>query len=255
MNRALIVQLTKQDLVDRYAGSVLGGLWSFIQPLLNMLVFILVFSQIMRARLPELAGIHGYSIYLISGLLGWISFSSTLMRTTTVFLDRSSIIKKVRVGLMSFPLSILLSDAVIFAISASFFLIFLLVVEHPLTWYVLWVLPVFCLQQAFAATLGLVLAALCVFYRDIKEAVGVLLQLWFWLTPIVYVVDILPATAVDLMVLNPMYPVINAYHRTVLFGEPPDLAALLPLAVGVVVLRLVGAWMMRRLESDIRDMV
>jgi lipopolysaccharide transport system permease protein len=255
MNRALVVQLAKQDLIDRYAGSLLGSLWTFIQPVLNMLVFILVFSHIMRARLPEIGGSHSYSIYLIAGLLGWIGFANTLMRTTTVFLDHAGTIKKVRVGLLSFPLSIVLSDAMIFVISFAFFLLFLLIIMHPLSWQLVWVLPVFVLQQAFAATLGVILAMLCVFYRDIKEAVGVLLQLWFWLTPIVYVIDILPEHTRGLMVLNPMYPVIDAYHGAVLLGEAPNPAAFAPLLAAVVLLGLMGAWMMRRLESDIRDMV
>jgi len=255
MNRALILQLTREDLVDRYAGSLLGGLWTFVQPLLNMLVFILVFSKIMQSRLPAVAGMYGYSIYLISGLLGWIAFSGTLTRTTTVFLDRAGIIKKIRVNLISFPLSILLSDAIVFAISFGFFFAFLVIISHPMSWHLLWLLPIFVLQQAFAVTLGLVLAQLCVFYRDIKEAVAVLLQLWFWLTPIVYVASILPEGVHALMELNPIYPIIDAYHSIVLHAQAPDISALAPLIVGVICLGLIATWMMRRLEGDIRDMI
>ncbi len=255
MNLALIWQLTRQDLVGRYAGSMLGGLWTFIQPLVNMLVFILVFSQIMQARLPQATGQHSYSIYLISGLLGWIAFSSTLMRTTTVFLDHAGTIKKVRVALADFPLAILISDSIVFAISFGFFLLFLLLVEHPLTSGLLWVPLIFLVQQAFAATLGLVLGTLSVFFRDIKEAVGVVLQLWFWLTPIVYVADIIPETMVGLLWLNPMFPVIDAYHRVILFDTGPNVFALLMLFAGVVALRVLGVWMLNRLESDIRDMI
>ncbi len=173
MNVALVVQFARQDLVDRYAGSLLGGLWTFVQPLSTMLVFILVFSRIMGARLPEVAGPNGYSIYLISALLGWVAFSSTLLRTTTVFMDRANVITKVRLSLWTLPLSIVLSDTIVFAISMAFFLTFLVIVDHPLTIHFLWVPLVFAVQQAFAYSLGMILACLSVFLRDIRESVAV----------------------------------------------------------------------------------
>lgn len=252
---AVVWQLARKDLLDRYAGSMLGGLWAFIQPLLNMLVFILVFSQIMRARLPEATGSHSYSIYLIAGLLGWIAFSSTLARATTMFLDQAALIGKVRVGLEVFPLAILVSDSVIYVISFGLFFMFLLLVRHPIGGWIL-VLPlVFVLQQAFAAGLGLVLGTLSVFLRDIKEGVGVALQLWFWLTPIVYVANILPERAAALLWLNPMFPVIDAYHRIVLFDRAPNLSGLAMLAAGAGLLLFAGLWLLGRLERDIRDLV
>lgn len=255
MNLSLLLQFTRQDLVDRYAGSLLGGLWTFIQPLVNMLVFILVFSRIMSARLPEVVGAHGYSIYLISGLLGWIAFSSTLMRTTTVFLDQSHLIKKVRVSLWSFPLSIVISDTIIFLISLAFFLLFLALVKHPVTAYVIWLAFVFFIQQAFAYSLGLILASFSVFFRDIKESVSVLLQLWFWLTPIVYVSTIIPEHVRTILKLNPMYPIIDAYHSILLHGQRPALTGLFLIAGIVALLAALGGWLLRRLEKDIRDLL
>lgn len=254
-DRAVIWQLAKKDLLDRYAGSVLGGLWSFIQPLLNMLVFILVFSQIMQARLPEAVGEHSYSIYLISGLLGWIAFASTLMRSTTMFLDQSGIITKVRVSLYVFPFAVVLSDALIYVISFGLFLGFLHVAKHPWSLAYLWIAPVFALQQAFAVSLGLVLGTLSIFLRDIREAVGVFLQLWFWLTPIVYVASILPTSVERALGINPMSAVVATYHDIILLGQGPAPFALLPLLVGTLGLALLGRWLLRRLESDIRDLI
>ena len=252
---AVVRQLAKKELLDRYAGSVLGGMWTFIQPLLNMLVFILVFSQIMRARLPDAVGEHSYSIYLISGLLGWIAFASTLMRSTTMFIDNGPLIKKVAISLGVFPVAIVLSDTVIFALSFGAFLVFVLLVGHPLGASLLWLLLLFSLQQAFAVSLGSVLGTLSVFFRDIKEGVGVVLQLWFWLTPIVYVADILPEAMRVLLWLNPMYPVIDGYHQAVLFGQAPNLPAIALLLLGTLGLFGLGRWLLRRLEGDIRDLI
>jgi lipopolysaccharide transport system permease protein len=255
MNVALVVQFARQDLVDRYAGSLLGGLWTFVQPLSTMLVFILVFSRIMGARLPEVAGPNGYSIYLISALLGWVAFSSTLLRTTTVFMDRANVITKVRLSLWTLPLSIVLSDTIVFAISMAFFLTFLVIVDHPLTIHFLWVPLVFAVQQAFAYSLGMILACLSVFLRDIRESVAVVLQLWFWLTPIVYVLNILPEPTRDLLRLNPIFPVIDAYHSAILLGVPPAMTGLVWLMAAVVLLLVIGRWMFTRLERDIRDLI
>ena len=255
MNVALLLQITRQDLVDRYAGSLLGGLWTFIQPLVNMLVFILVFSRVMSARLPDLGGAYSYSIYLISGLLGWVAFSSTLTRTTTVFLDQASLIKKVRISLWSFPLSIILSDTIVFVISLFFFLVFLALVSHPLTTNIAWLPLVFVIQQAFAYSLGLIFASFTVFFRDIKESVSVLVQLWFWMTPIVYVASILSEQTQYYLKLNPMYSVIDAYHSILLLGEPPAVTRLIWLAAMVALLIVLSGWVLRRLESDIRDLL
>lgn len=251
----LVWHLTRQDLLDRYAGSVLGGLWTFIQPLLQMLVFILVFSQLMRARLPEATGAHSYSVYLIAGLLGWTAFSSTLMRTTTMFLDQAGIIRKTPVDLAVFPAAILLCDGIIYLISLTLFGGYLLLIQHPLSMALAWVLVVFAVQQAFAAGLGLVVGTLGVFLRDLREAVAVILQLWFWLTPIVYVASILAPPIQTLMGLNPLYPIMDAYHRAVLTGEVANGGALILLLLLALALLALGRWLLRRLEGDIRDLV
>ena len=255
MNPALVLQFTRQDLVDRYAGSLLGGLWTFIQPLVNMLVFILVFSKIMGARLPEVAGGYSYSIYLVSGLLGWVAFASTLTRTTTIFLDRSAVITKVRISLWSLPLSVVLSDTVVYGISMVFFLLFLAIVGHGLTIHFLWVPAIFTVQQLFAYSAGMILACLSVFVRDVRETVTMVLQIWFWLTPIVYVLAIIPEALQPWLRLNPIYPVIDAYHSTILLGAPPALSGLVGFAAAALFLLVLGRWILSRLESDIRDLV
>lgn len=255
MNLPLILQFTRQDLIDRYAGSVLGGLWTFIQPLINMLVFILVFSQLMGARLPEISGSFSYSVYLIAGLLGWIAFASTLTRTTTAFIDKAHLINKVRLALWGLPLSIVLSDSIVFLISMGFFLGFLLLIEHPISPHYLWIPLIFALQQSFAYTLGMVLAILGVFLRDIRELVTVVLQVWFWLTPIVYVFSIIPESMQPWLRFNPMFPVVDAYHSVVLLNANPQPLGLILLAAAAALLFALGRWLFNRLERDIRDLI
>jgi len=258
MNMALILNFARQDLKDRYAGSVLGGLWSFIMPLINILIFVLVFSNVMGAKL-ETFGVkfshYGYSIYLISGILAWNAFATTVVRMTNIFHEKRSLIGKVNLSLRTLPLYILITETFIFAISFGFFILFLLLIDFPLNRYWLLLPFLYMAQQLLAYALGFLLAILSVFIQDIRELTNVLMQLWFWLTPIVYVVNILPESIHVYYISNPMVHFIEAWRSIIISGQIPDL---LPLTILVALaLSLLGAgfWLMQRLERDIRDFI
>ncbi|WP_313473439.1 ABC transporter permease [Stutzerimonas kunmingensis] len=256
MNWNLILNFTRQDLVDRHSASVLGAAWTFILPLINILIFTLIFSRLMGMRLHGLGqdlGAYGYSIFLVSGLLAWNCFSATLSRITQVFHEKAHLIGKVRLSLWSLPVYVLLSESVLYLIANAFFFGFLLIIDFDFAATILWWLPIFIVMQLLAYALGLVCAVLSVFLRDIKEVVGVVMQIWFWLTPIVYVPDILPESALKLLMLNPFFHIANAYRDTLLTGHAPDLLALAMLGLGAVAIALSAIWVGRRLERDIRD--
>ena len=256
MNWNLILNFTRQDLVDRHSASVLGAAWTFILPLINILIFTLIFSRLMGMRLSGLGqdlGPYGYSIFLVSGLLAWNCFSSTLNRVTQVFHEKAHLIGKVRLSLWSLPVYILLSETVLYVIANTFFLGFLILIGFDLPVTMLWWLPIFLVMQLMAYAVGLVCAILSVFLRDIKEVVGVVLQIWFWLTPIVYVPDILPESALRLLMLNPFFHVANAFRDTLIGAHAPNLLALLALAAGAAAITSAAIWVGRRLEKDIRD--
>jgi lipopolysaccharide transport system permease protein len=256
VNLALIGNFVRQELKDRYAGSLLGGFWAFITPLLNILMFALIFSQLMGARVPGIQGEFqswGYSIYLISGILPWAAMSSSVVRIMGVYRDKAALLGKVHLSLSAFPISILCVEAFVFAVSLGFFFLLLLAIGFPVapTWVA--IIPVFLLQQLFAFGLGLLLAVLSVFLEDLRELVPVLMQFWFWLTPIVYVLSILPDRLASLLRFNPFFPLANAYRSIVLLGHWPDISSLLPLA-GFAVFLLGSAFLLlHRLERDIRD--
>ncbi len=258
MNLALIFNFARQDLKDRYAGSVLGGLWSFIMPLINILIFALVFSNVMGAKL-ESFGVefakYGYSIYLISGILAWNAFAATVVRVTHIFHEKRTLIGKVSLSLRALPLYILITETFIFAVSFAFFTLFLLAIDFPVNRYWLCIPLLFVIQQLFAYALGFVLAILSVFIQDIKELTGVLMQLWFWLTPIVYVINILPDSIRSYYSLNPMLHFIEAWRSIIIAGELPQLQPLVILLTIAIALLGAGFWLMHRLERDIRDFI
>lgn len=258
MNISLLYHLTRQDLVDRYTGSILGAAWTFIMPLVNILIFTLIFSKIMGMKLSSLGvdlGQYSYSVYLVIGVLAWNLFAGTLTRVTHVFHDKAPIIGKVNVSLFFLPLYILMSELAIYLISTAFFLGFLFAIGFEFTLHWLWWPVIILIQQLLAYAIGIILATLSVFIHDIKQFVGVLTQLWFWMTPIVYVVDILPQNWKPLFLTNPFYHIVSALRDAMMLQETPPLAPLIGILVVAGLLLCFGLWLGNRLERDIRDFI
>ncbi|MGM0534462.1 MAG: ABC transporter permease [Pseudomonadota bacterium] len=258
MNVSLLYHLTRQDLVDRYAGSILGAAWTFIMPLVNILIFTLIFSRIMGMRLGELGvelGQYSYSVYLVIGVLAWNLFANTLSRVTHVFHDKAAIIGKVNVSLFVMPLYLLFSELTVYLIANGFFLVFLVAIDFDFTWHWLWWPVILVVQQTLAYAIGIIFATLSVFIRDIKQFVGVLTQLWFWLTPIVYVITILPENWKPLFLLNPFFHIVNALRDALMLQSTPALLPLGVLLAGALLLLAFGLWLGQRLERDIRDFI
>ncbi len=254
MSPALIWSFARQELVDRYAGSALGFTWAFVQPLVLLFIFVVIFGQLMSARLPGVDSAWGYSVYLISGMLPWLAFSNTLSRTATVFIDKKHIITKVGLSLPTLPVFIVLAETLTFLIGFGFVLLLLFALDIPLRSHLL-VLPwVFMVQQLFALGLGMILAVLNVFLRDIREFTSVLVQLWFWVTPIVWVPDAVPAIIYrTLSVINPLVPLTEAWHAMFLGERSPDYLFVAAVAVLACLLLGTGYLMVKKLEKDIRD--
>ena len=257
MNPGLLMHFVRQDLVDRHAGSALGAIWTLLLPLANILIFTLVFSRIMGARLEMLGleslGPYSYSVYLVTGLLAWNCFANTITRITQVFHEKANLIGKVRLSLFSLPLFVLVSETIVYLISMGFFVVFLCLIDFTWSWHWLWLPLIFATQMLLAYGLGLIFAVLSVFLRDIKEFVGVVTQFWCWMTPIVYVVSILPERWLPLFALIPIYHTTKALRDTLILGQPPDIAILATVAGGAVLLLLGGLFLGRKLERDIRD--
>lgn len=254
MSPALLWNFARQELVDRYAGSTLGFAWAFIQPLVLLFIFVVIFGAIMGARLPGVENSWGYSIYLISGMLPWLAFASTLSRTATVFTDKQHVLSKVGLSLPLLPAFIVVAETITFLIALAIFFVLLLLIDHSWRPQALLLPLVFALQQALALGLGLLLATLNVFLRDVREFVSVLTQLWFWVTPIVWVPTIVSDGLYRyLALLNPLVPLTEAYHA-MFVGDPAlpwrALAVIALLALGLLAL---GLLTVRTLEREIRD--
>ncbi len=249
----LTLELAKRDFIERYAGSILGWIWALIWPLVPLFIYIVIFGKFMGGRLPSQSGVYSYSIYVSCGLIPWFTFSNTVLRGCNIFFEKKDLISKINVSLPSLLLFVHISEIVTFAITMFFFAVFLAASGYDFAPRLLFMPLVFYLQQILAYALGLVTATFNVFIRDLKEIVGIVMQIWFWFTPLVYVPEILPEFVKDVLVLNPAFVITQSYHRMFVYNEYPDFSSLAILALISHAL-LAGAYLMfRRLEKDVRD--
>jgi lipopolysaccharide transport system permease protein len=219
--RGFVLGMVARDFRGRYLGSALGASWAVLNPLAQILIYTVVFSQVMRARLPNISDTLAYSLYLCAGVLTWNYFVEVLLRSQAVFLEQANMLKKVSFPRVTLPSYVFLSASVNFAIIWGVFLAFLLLSGRWPGWVLVALLPLLLIQQVFAVGLGLVLGVTNVFFRDVAQAVGVGLQFWFWLTPIVYPLSAVPEVVRRLMAWNPLYPLIASYQRIIVEHEWP----------------------------------
>jgi ABC-type polysaccharide/polyol phosphate export permease len=235
-HRSLVLALLERELKARYRGSILGFVWTFLNPLLLMAVYALVFRFYMRIAVAN------YALFLLAGLLPWTWFSSSLADGTNAIVGGSSLVTKSLFPTEILPVVVVLSNMVNFALSIP--LLALAgwaygVSFSPLAW--LWLVPVMVLQCVFTLGLVLSLAALNVHYRDVQHVVANLLLLWFFLTPIVYPASQVPERLHLLLWANPVALFTEIYRDIFVTPAWPNLEAFGVLTIYALVSILVGA--------------
>jgi lipopolysaccharide transport system permease protein len=243
--RELVGNLVARELKARYKGSVLGFVWSLLNPLGMMLVFTFVFSVMMpNAQLPN------YPIFFLCGYLPWQFFNNGVMAGMGSIVGNSNLVKKVYFPREVLPISAVLAALVNFLLAMVVLFAALLVTKTRLSPY-LWQLPlVVGIQTCFVLAMALVLSSLNVFYRDTMMIMEVVLQAWFFLTPVLYPIEILPRSyqvlgiSLDIhrlmYVLNPMASLIAAYRDLLYWGYRTNLDFLLRTGVTVLIALLIG---------------
>jgi lipopolysaccharide transport system permease protein len=249
--RYLLQNMIIRDLKVRYKNSVLGVLWSFLNPLLMMLVFTIVFSVMMRSDIRQ------YAVFVLVGLLPWNFFSGAVLAGTSSITANAPLVKKVYFPREALPISAVLSGLVNFGLAFLVLLVFLYASGIGLSRYALWVPALLFTQVIFTLGLCLFLSALHVFYRDVIMILDVGMLAWFFLTPVFYPLEWLGnpleiagwtiSPAMLMRWVNPMASLIDGY-RTVLWGTYPastgpvgmDPAYLLRTFVTAVVVLIVG---------------
>jgi lipopolysaccharide transport system permease protein len=211
--RVLIQTLVMRDLKGRYRGSTLGLIWTLLNPLLYMAIYALVFSVYMRMEIEH------YAVFLLSGLLPWIWFSSSLMMGTTSIIEGGSLIKKVFLPPQVLPTVTVISNFMNFLLSLPLLFGMLLLFGVTPGWALLAIPLIMAAQFALVLGLTLIVSATSVRYRDIPPILGHLLTFWFFLTPIIYPITQAPERFRSLLFLNPVTPFCLAYQDALLYNR------------------------------------
>ncbi len=252
--RGFILGSVKREIQSKYRRSMLGGLWTVIQPLSMIVVYTLIFSQVMQAKLPGVEeSWFAYSIYLCAGILTWGLFAEIVGRSQTMFIENANLLKKVSFPRLCLPVILTLNALVNFAIIFGLFLVFLLAAGAFPGWVFLAMIPLLAIQLLFALGLGVTLGILNVFFRDVGQTVTVALFFWFWLTPIVYPASILPERVEAILRYNPMYPLVSAYQDLMVFGQAPDWISLWPVVLLGLLLSALGVRLFLRRAGEMVD--
>lgn len=251
--RYFILSSIRGELKGRFARSYLGGFWVVLHPLAQALIFSIVLAEVMRAKMPNMDSTAAYPIYLLSGMAAWGLFSEILNRSMTIFIEQSSAMKKIAFPRLCLPVivwggAILNHIFLLLAIAV----IFLFFGHYPgVAW--LYLIPGIVLVSLLAFGLGVFLGVVNVFSRDVGQFMAVVMQLWFWFTPIVYVKTAIPDSFHPIINANPMTGLVEIYQNALLLDQAPNVEALIiPALVGVCAV-VISFVIFRRASPELVD--
>ena len=254
-HRSLIQSLVARELKARYRGSVLGFFWSFINPLLLLLVYWFVFSVVLPGIRP--IDIEPYALFMFCGLLPWTWFSSSVLEASNVLIAGGNLIKKVLFPAEVLPVVAVLANMVHFLLGLPIIaaaLVYFAVPVRPLE--LLWLPVVVLVQLFFTLGLALIVASLTVHFRDLKDILGNLMTFWFFATPIIYPMSLAPPSGKVLLDLNPFTHLVISYQEILFYDGPfGHWKWLLALGGVSIVLFLLGYFLFDRLRDSFAEEV
>jgi lipopolysaccharide transport system permease protein len=253
--RHFIRSSIRNEFVTRVVRSRLGILWVILYPLAQVAIYAFVLSVVMAAKLPGVDSAYAYPLYLTAGILAWSLFAEVVSRSLNLYIENGNILKKLVFPRLALPAimagSALLNNALLLV---SVLVIFA-VLGHAPGLVILWLPVLIALLLLLALGLGLALGLLNVFLRDIGQLVTIALQFGFWLTPIVYSVDLVSERYRHLLYLNPLTGIIQGYQQILVYRQAPDLALLVYPAVCMLLSLGLAALLYRRGIDDVVDVL
>lgn len=248
--REMIVSLVRKDLKGRYKGSVLGFLWTFLNPLLQLLVYTMVFSVILKSGIPN------YYLHLFVALVPWIFFASSLTTGAKLVLDQKNMIKKIYFPREVLPVAYTLSSFC--NMLFSFIIIFLViaVMRLGISFAALpWLIPVMAIQFVLVLGMNLITSAVTVYIRDLEHIMGVVSMAWMYLSPVVYGIDFVPENWHKWYLLNPMAPLVLSYRDILYYHRAPHLMHL-AIAAGIsLLILLLGYLLFEKLQRRFAEVL
>lgn len=246
--REMIVSLVRKGLRGRYKGSVLGFLWTFVNPLLQLIVYTIVFSNIMRV------GIEKFYLFLFVALIPWMFFSASVTGGSASIISEGNLVKKVYFPRQVLPISYVTTAFVNMLLTFLVVLLALIVGGIGLDIRTMVYLPiVMIVEYLLALGIAMLTSALTVFFRDLEYILGIVTMAWMYLTPIMYEVNMIPEEYLPLFNLNPMTPIIVAYRDILYYKQIPRLSTLTQALAWGIIFLLVGSIIFDRLQKHFAE--
>ena len=253
-HRHLLREFVLRDVKGRFAGSMGGILWTLISPLATIVVYVFVFSIVLRVEVTaEETGTASFAVYFLSGLFPWFLFSEALSRSVGCLIENANLITKVVFAVELLPVCTVLSAFVVNGVGMLLFVGYLLFAGY---FHVTWLLLLFLIPAQMFFTWGVasILAAATVFVRDIRELFGIILMVWFFATPIIYPLSMVPDWIEQFIVLNPMSVFVESY-RDILLMHQFHWVRILEIGLFSFVSYVIGAWFFMRAKPAFGDVL
>ena len=242
--RELIWALSMKELTVRYKRSALGFLWALLNPLLMMVIYSVVFSTIMAAKIQH------YAVFLLSMLIPWTFFAQSMAYASESIVGNADLIKKVRVPRSVFPIAAVISNIINFLLSLIPLLLIVLALQHPVfvTWFFL-PIPLLALT-IFTVGATFLFATANVFYRDVAHILQIVIQMWFYITPVLYSIDFFPAQYRWVFKLNPLIYVMNDFRMSIYYGQLPQTQSVVASFICGFIALFFGLALFRKYENQ-----
>lgn len=214
-NRAVLKQLVRQQLILRYRRTTLGYLWTLVNPLLMMSVTAVVFSTLFKLD------IKSYTVFLFAGMIPWTCFSSIVSQSGGALINNEGLIKKIYLPKLIFPLSISLGILIDSMLSFIALFLIILAIGGQLSWAMLFIPAAYVLLFLFSIGLAFIFSVVTVFFRDLQHVIVIVMQAWFYLTPVMYKNDALAGKLAFFVQLNPLVPFIELFRAPLYSAQLP----------------------------------
>jgi lipopolysaccharide transport system permease protein len=247
--RQMLKSLVSSDLRTRYKGSVLGFLWTFINPLLLLLVYTVVFSTIMRINIDH------YTVFLFIGLLPWIYFQTSVQNSSNVIVRNANLIKKIYFPREVLPISVVLGGLANYLFGLIILIPALYIAGLSLTWNVIYFPFILLIQTVLILSVALIVSSLTVYFRDLEHILSIIIMAWFYLTPVIYPTTFIPLDYQKYFHLNPLKPIIEAYQSIFYYQVPPDIKALMGIFIYSIVFLIFSAFIFEKLNKRFAEEV
>jgi lipopolysaccharide transport system permease protein len=233
--RSFIISAIKTEFYSKYKRSKAGMLWMVVHPFMQVLIYALVLSAILKAKLSGIDSQYAYAIYLMSGIVGWTLFSDISSRLLTVFIDNGNLLKKMHFPRIVLPMIVIGVAFVNFMLMLISMFVVFAILGHVSVEYLIWMPIITIVTLMNAIGIGLFFGVLNIFIRDIGQIMTIVLQFWFWLTPVVYSISMLPESYQQIFTLNPLTGIVMSYQSILAYNTPPNIELLIyPAIVGLV---------------------